>query len=56
MVEVRRTEPGRRGGGAATGSQGGGASADLMRAPFRKSCFHDNHGLAAAPLFGTLFW
>ena len=38
-VEVRRTEPGRRTGGATAGSEGGAVSSDVTGAPFSQIMF-----------------
>ena len=39
MVEVRRTEPGRRGGGVSAGSEGGGLSEATAGAPASQIMF-----------------
>ena len=53
-VEVRRTEPGRRTGGATAGSREGGsaASARATTRHVRKSCFHVSRGAMASNLSG----
>ena len=56
IVDVRRTEPGRRAGGAGAGSEGGGLSGEAMRAPFRKSCFHVSAHDPLDASFRTLFF
>ncbi len=55
MVDVRRTEPGRRTGGATAGSEGGGVSGETTGPPFRKSCFHATWCRTEAAPFGPLY-
>ncbi len=57
MVEVRRTEPGRRAGGVATGSLGAGARSELTgdddADSLRKSCFQLSHASRTVVPFRT---
>ena len=53
-VDVRRTEPGRRAGGATAGFEGGAVSCDTGEPSFRKPCFHSKHAFGLCTFPGTL--